>query len=183
MVGKAFPSGLLLRRAALPLLAGTPRNAPRFAAWRLGRVKAFAGSAPSWRSARPSFPPSSFVVLPPESQAQHHAPGNWLRDAFDRVLHRVGWHRLADHQQPSYRTEPLHSESSHSISSVGGKVRVTPTGACGSAHLPSTTTSALRHHPTPCALLALAASGGLLGRLGSAPRTGGAGVNGKNGYP
>ena len=26
--GKAFPSGLLLRRAALPILAGTPRNAP-----------------------------------------------------------------------------------------------------------------------------------------------------------
>jgi hypothetical protein len=29
LAGKAFPSGLLLRRAALPLLAGTPRNAPK----------------------------------------------------------------------------------------------------------------------------------------------------------
>ena len=34
--GKAFPSGLLLRRAALPLLAGTPRNAPQSCRFAVG---------------------------------------------------------------------------------------------------------------------------------------------------
>ena len=60
-MGKAFPSGLLLRRAALPLLAGTPRNAPISAA---SRDRNLLAPHLPWRSARSSSlrPPTSFSL-------------------------------------------------------------------------------------------------------------------------
>ena len=185
-MGKAFPSGLLLRRAALPLLAGgtpqRPRCLPRCGGERvrLRRLRTLVALGSS------IFPSVLLRRPPPQKAKPSTTPTrNWLRDFFDRVLHRVRWRRLAGQRQPSNLSEPWRPRlESLSIFVRVGEWRVTPAAVCDSDHPPSL--PPLRRCVTTrhSALFGiLAAPGGLLRGIGSAPRTGGAGVNGKNGYP
>ena len=203
-MGKAFPSGLLLRRAALPLLAGTPRNAPQEVAIANSESSTPLRLQPETvLTFRRTFRSGSASLRPPPLHftAKRQTVSSYLSHHHPQISrHRVS-HR-ADLLEAPHHNDAQSVDALTTSSCVGQPRLIAGLSAAYrflASHLsdrltpcwipqpspPSQapTTATGRWFPTPCASLLRAAVAGSLEWLAPHPSIGVPGVHGKIGIP